>query len=173
MLRWILLFMRNAKTFLIDWPAEAFQERMRRQLKVHFWPEAALETSLWGSWWFSRIGFAEHWNLQSSHRCLKILQKPQILTVWFQLSVREDPPKSNSSKKEDELTSNDPIRSLQMFVSAKFFRYVVKYLQIFENVCNVCTFCFKSREFPQQVQLPSPPHDCVNHRCLKSIWGFV
>ena len=38
---------------------------------------------------------------------------------------------------------------------------------------NVRTFCFKRREFPQQVQLPSPPHDCVNHRCLKSIWGFA
>ena len=50
---------------------------------------------------------------------MTILQKPQTFTVQSQLSVREDPPKSSSSEKEDEsfLTSNGTIWSEQMFVT--------------------------------------------------------
>ena len=51
-------------------------------------------------------------------------------------------------------------RRLQMYVNAKKCWHVVKYLQIVENVCNVCVFCFKRREFPQQVQVPSTTWLC-------------
>ena len=79
-------------------------------------------------------------------------------------------------------------RRLQMYVNAKNCWHVVKYLQIVENVCNVCVFCFKRREFPQQVQVPSTTWLCEPQVfkkylrscskkylriCLKSIWGFV
>ena len=46
---YFLSMMHVEESLLSDWPAEeqAFQECVMLQLKVHFWPEAALETSFW------------------------------------------------------------------------------------------------------------------------------